>query len=58
MQCVDLQLSAENIEQLDGISQIELGFSHDFFKADMVRNFVYNGIFEKIDNHRYSQLNR
>ena len=25
-------------------------------KADMVRNFVYNGTFGKIYNHRYSQL--
>ncbi len=56
LQSIDLQLSTEQIEQLDRISQIELGFPHDFFKADMVRNFVYNGTFDKINNHRYSQL--
>jgi aryl-alcohol dehydrogenase-like predicted oxidoreductase len=56
LQCVDVKLSAEQIKQLDEVSQIELGFPHDFFKADMVRNFVYNGTFDKIDNHRYSQL--
>lgn len=56
LKCVDLQLSAEQIKQLDEVSQIELGFPHDFFQTDMVRNFVYNGTFDKIDNHRYSQL--
>ena len=57
LQCIDVKLSAEQIQQLDTVSQIELGFPHDFFKAEMVRNFVYNGTFEQIRNHRYSQLN-
>ncbi|MEO0835646.1 MAG: aldo/keto reductase [Cyanobacteria bacterium J06642_3] len=56
LKCVDVKLSSEQIEQLDNVSQIKLGFPHDFFKADMVRNFVYNGTFDQIDNHRYSQL--
>ena len=56
LKCVDVKLSDEQIEQLDNVSQIQLGFPHDFFTADMVRNFVYNGTFDKIDNHRYSQL--
>ncbi len=57
LQCVDVKLSTEQIQQLDTVSQIELGFPHDFFKAEMVRNFVYNGTFEQVRNHRYSQLN-
>ena len=56
LKCVDVKLSPEQIKQLDDVSQIKLGFPHDFFKTDMVRNFVYNGTFDKIDNHRYSQL--
>ncbi|NES77195.1 MULTISPECIES: aldo/keto reductase [Okeania] len=56
IQCVDVKLSADQIQQLEKVSQIELGFPHDFFNADMPRNFVYNGTFDKIDNHRYSQL--
>ncbi|MGB3511624.1 MAG: aldo/keto reductase [Microcoleaceae cyanobacterium] len=56
LQCVDVELSTDQIQQLDKVSQIELGFPHDFLKADMVKNFLYNGIFDKIDNHRYSQL--
>ena len=56
LQCVDVELSLEQIKQLDDVSKIELGFPHDFFKAGMVRNFVYNGTFDQIENHRYSQL--
>ncbi len=56
LKCVDVKLSEENIKQLDEVSQIELGFPHDFFKADMVKNFVFNGAFDKVDNHRYSQF--
>ena len=56
LQSLDVKLSAEQIQQLEQVSQIELGFPHNFFKADMVRNFVYNGTFDKIYNHRYSQL--
>ncbi|MFM2311720.1 MAG: hypothetical protein RLZZ04_996, partial [Cyanobacteriota bacterium] len=56
LQCIDLQLPKEQIKQLDTISQIELGFPYDFYKTDMVRNFVYNGTFEQINSHRYSQL--
>ena len=56
LKCVEVELSPEQIKQLDDVSAIELGFPHDFFKADMVRNFVYNGTFDKVDNHRYSQL--
>ena len=56
LKCVDLTLSSDPIQQLNEISKIELGFPHDFFQADMVKNFVYNGAFGQIDNHRYSQL--
>ncbi len=56
LQCMEVQLSPEQIQQLDDVSAIEFGFPHDFFKTDMVRNFVYNGTFDKINNHRYSQL--
>lgn len=56
LQCVDVELSPEQIQQLDRVSKIELGFPHDFLKTDMVRNFIYNGTFEKIKNHRYLRL--
>ncbi|MEL7034015.1 MAG: aldo/keto reductase [Cyanobacteria bacterium J06592_8] len=56
LQCTELKLSTEHIQQLDQVSRIELGFPHDFFNADLIRNFVYNGTFDQIYNHRYSPL--
>lgn len=56
LKCVDVALTAEQVQRLDEVSQIDLGFPHNFFKADMVRNFVYNGTFEQLDAHRYSPM--
>jgi aryl-alcohol dehydrogenase-like predicted oxidoreductase len=56
LKCLEVDLSTENIEQLDEVSRIELGFPHDYFKTDMSKNFVYNGTFNQIDFHRYSPL--
>ncbi|MEL6319918.1 MAG: aldo/keto reductase [Cyanobacteria bacterium J06626_14] len=56
LKCVNVALTDAQIQQLEDISQIKLGFPHDFFNADMVRNFVYNGAFDSIDSHRYAQV--
>ena len=56
LKCVDVQLTDAQQQQLNQVSQIALGFPHDFFQADMVRNFVYNGTFEQTDSHRYAQV--
>ena len=39
--CLDLTLSAEHLAKLDELSAIELGFPHQFLKADYVRDLVY-----------------
>jgi diketogulonate reductase-like aldo/keto reductase len=46
---LDLKLSAENLKTLDEASHIELGFPHDFYTKDMVRNFVFGGMRDLID---------
>lgn len=56
LKCVEVILSEAQIQQLDEVSQIDLGFPHTFFAAEMVRNFVYNGMFDRIDPHRYTQM--
>ncbi|MGF1534953.1 MAG: aldo/keto reductase [Elainellaceae cyanobacterium] len=56
LKCIDVTLSKAQIQQLDEVSQIDLGFPHDFFGAEMVRNFVYNGTFDQLDTHRYAQV--
>lgn len=50
--CLDLTLNRKQLERLDEASRIELGFPHDFFKSDLVRQLVYGGMRDSIDNHR------
>jgi aryl-alcohol dehydrogenase-like predicted oxidoreductase len=52
--CLDVTLNGEHLERLDEASRIELGFPHDFFTADLVRQLVYGGMRDSIDNHRAS----
>lgn len=52
--CLDVTLSSEHLERLDEASRIELGFPHEFFTGDMVRQLVYGGMRDSIDNHRAS----
>ena len=47
--CLDLQLNTSQVERLDTVSQIELGFPHDFYGRDLVKGMVYGGLWDKID---------
>lgn len=44
---VDVELSREQLEQLDEASKIELGFPHDFYES--VKNYVYAGLADQIE---------
>ena len=50
LNCINVQLSNEQMNQLNEISQIELGFPHDFFKAEMVRNFFIMARLRKLSS--------
>ena len=50
--CLDVTLDSQYLERLDEASKIALGFPHDFFKGDLVRQLVYGGMRDSIDNHR------
>jgi aryl-alcohol dehydrogenase-like predicted oxidoreductase len=50
--CLDLKLPEEAIQKLNAVSQIELGFPHEFLKSDGVKEEAFGGLFEKLDNHR------
>ena len=50
--CLDITLDSEHLERLDEASQVDLGFPHEFFKGDLVRQLVYGGMREAIANHR------
>ncbi len=55
LDCVNVKLS-EQLAHLDQVSQIELGFPHDFFNQEMPQSFIFGGQFQAIDNHRYTQI--
>jgi aryl-alcohol dehydrogenase-like predicted oxidoreductase len=43
-----LSLTPEQVKTLDEASQIELGFPHDFYRREMVNNFIYAGLRDRI----------
>lgn len=45
---LSLQLTPQQVAKLDDASAIELGFPHDFYKRDMVNNFIYGGMRERL----------
>lgn len=50
--CLNVTLTPEHLQRLDLVSQIELGFPHDFLASDTIRERLYGGTFNAIDNHR------
>ncbi len=46
---LELKLSAEQVARLDSVSQVALGFPHDFYDRDMVKGLVYGGLRDRID---------
>ena len=49
--CLDFKLSDEHVQHLSDISQIDLGFPHDFLAEEGVRDLVFAGTYNQIDNH-------
>jgi len=45
---LSLALTPEHLKSLDDASQIDLGFPNEFYQRDMVRNFVYGGVGDRI----------
>jgi len=50
--CLDVTLSPEHLQRLNEVSQIELGFPHDFLHSEMIHDRLFDGTFSAIDNHR------
>jgi aryl-alcohol dehydrogenase-like predicted oxidoreductase len=49
--CLNYTLSPEQLARLNQVSQIELGFPHEFLTLEGVRDLIYGGTFSLIDNH-------
>lgn len=53
LDCINFHLSPEHLESLHQVSQIELGFPHDFLNK--TREATFGGMLDLIDNHRQEQ---
>jgi aryl-alcohol dehydrogenase-like predicted oxidoreductase len=46
--CLDIILSEEQMQQLEAVSAIELGFPHDFYHQPGVQQVLYGGLRDKL----------
>lgn len=51
--CLEFELNAEQMQRLNDVSAIQLGFPHDFLKSPMVQDFAFGGALAKIDRDRF-----
>lgn len=49
--CLKFSLNEEQINKLNEVSKIDLGFPHTFLSSDNIRNLTFGGTYDKIDNH-------
>ena len=49
--CLKFSLNNEQIAKLNEASKIDLGFPHNFLSSDNIRDLVFGGTYNKIDNH-------
>jgi aryl-alcohol dehydrogenase-like predicted oxidoreductase len=49
--CLEFQLTPEQLQRLNDVSAIELGFPHDFLSSSQVQNFAFGGTIAQIDRH-------
>jgi aryl-alcohol dehydrogenase-like predicted oxidoreductase len=50
--CLKFTLNEEQLNKLSEASKIDLGFPHTFLGSDTIRDIVFGGTYDKIDNHR------
>jgi aryl-alcohol dehydrogenase-like predicted oxidoreductase len=49
---LDVQFSSEQLEKLNEVSKIKLGFPHEFLKDERIGTIIYGGDKNKIKSHR------
>jgi aryl-alcohol dehydrogenase-like predicted oxidoreductase len=50
--CLDFELTQEQLQRLDEISKIDLGFPHDFLASEPIQDIIYGGTLSSIHSHR------
>jgi diketogulonate reductase-like aldo/keto reductase len=46
--CLEFVLSDDQMQRLNEISKIELGFPHDFLNSEMIKEIIYGGTYSSI----------
>jgi aryl-alcohol dehydrogenase-like predicted oxidoreductase len=49
---LDVILNKKQMDQLNQVSAVDFGFPHNFLGEDYIRDIVYGGTYNEIDNHR------
>ncbi|MBK8486969.1 MAG: aldo/keto reductase [Chitinophagales bacterium] len=52
LMATEVEFTKEQLERLDEVSKIELGFPHDFLNGAGIRNVLYGGQIDNISLHR------
>ena len=48
--CLKFELTGEQMQRLNEVSKIELGFPHDFLNSEMIKDIIYGGTYSLIRN--------
>lgn len=46
--CLESELTTEQMQRLNEVSKIELGFPHDFLNSEMIKDIIYGGTYSLI----------
>ncbi len=50
--CLKVALNADDMKRLNDVSAIEMGFPYEFLESNPIREIVYGGMYDAIENHR------
>jgi aryl-alcohol dehydrogenase-like predicted oxidoreductase len=52
LKCLEVTLSDKQLQKLDQVSQIELGFPHDFLSRDSMHGNLFNNMYDAIEHRK------
>lgn len=50
--CLEFVLSNDQMQRLNEISKIELGFPHDFLNSEMIKDIIYGGTYSSMMSNK------